>query len=162
MGNKKREGERLAQHRDAGSNPEQFESPRINLQLEDEHKDQENHNLSDIKLNLSADIKNFEQFSKFFYIISTRIYLKDIIEDINKFDYEENRETEGSNREIDKYNHENIFKAHKRMFSEAYKKLEEKDDPLENQSPAGKAQNNSQPQKYQDLTRPKKSSSSIN
>jgi hypothetical protein len=65
LGNRRSEGISLAKHRDGGSNPERPERKSIHLDLEDEPRNQENHNHSDIKLNLSADIKNFEALSWF-------------------------------------------------------------------------------------------------
>jgi len=49
--------------------------------------------------------------------------------DDNKFNFEEqiNKKTDDSNQEEgDNYNEDNIFKFHKRMFSEKYKEINEK------------------------------------
>jgi len=62
----KTENVQLAKNRDGGSNPERFRNNSIELQLEEEPKHNEQHNYSDIKLNLSADVKNFEALSKYF------------------------------------------------------------------------------------------------
>lgn len=48
---------KLAYQRDSSSNPEPFEAPNLSLQLEDEHKAQDQHNYSDIKMNMSMDLR---------------------------------------------------------------------------------------------------------
>lgn len=62
---KNSEKQKLADHRENGSKPERFFENELKLDLEEGNKQNEQHNYSDIKLNLSADIKNFEALSKY-------------------------------------------------------------------------------------------------